>query len=250
MFKRDIRRYLSIAMHAAEKAGAYLRARAGDLQIVNADLTHDLKLQADKRSEALIIKYLQKYTAFPILSEESEWVGSGEKNICWIVDPLDGTINYFRKIPLSCVSIGLWHKKKAILGVVYDFYAKEMFSGIVGQGAWLNGCKIMVSGVDKREGAILATGFPAKADLSGRGIENFARNARAYKKLRLIGSAALSLAYVAAGKFDAYAERDIMFWDIAGGIALVEAAGGKVSMKGSMRINGCHVSACNGNFRM
>ena len=250
MRKQDFRKYLYVAVRAAKKAGEYLFARATRPQIVHMDLVHDLKLQADKRSEAILIKHLQKYSAFPILSEECGSVGDTEENICWIIDPLDGTINYFRRIPFSCVSIGLWHGGKVILGVVYDFCRKEMFSGIIGQGAWLNGSKIKVSGMRKKQGAILATGFPVKTDLSGKGIESFARDVRLYKKLRFIGAAALSLAYVAAGKFDAYAERDIMFWDIAGGIALVEAAGGKVIMKKASRINSYHISACNGNFKM
>lgn len=250
MRKQDVRRYLCVAVRAAEKAGKYLCARAAGPQVVDVDLLHDLKLQADKRSEALLIRHLQNYSAFPILSEECGLVGSKEDNICWIVDPLDGTINYSRMIPFSCVSIGLWQGGKVILGVVYDFHRKEMFFGAVGQGAWLNGSKIIVSGVKNKQDAILATGFPAKADLSSKGIDNFARNVRLYKKLRFIGSAALSLAYVAAGRFDAYTERDIMFWDVAGGIALVEAAGGKVIMKKASRINGYHVFACNGNFSM
>ncbi|MDO8489306.1 MAG: inositol monophosphatase family protein [Candidatus Omnitrophota bacterium] len=250
MHKQDARQYLDVAIDAAKKAGKYLSARAFQSHIVDMNLLHDLKLQIDKRSEALLIRYLQKHTTFPILSEECGLVGSKKDNICWIVDPLDGTINYSRIIPFSCVSIGLWQEEKAILGVVYDFCRKEMFSGVVGQGAWLNGHKIMVSRVRKKEGAILATGFPAKMDLSRKNLESFTRKVSAYKKLRLMGSAALSLAYVAAGRFDAYTESDIMFWDVAGGIALIEAAGGKVIMKKSNMINGYHVLACNGNFRM
>lgn len=250
MHRQDIRRYLCVAVRAAKEAGEYLFTKAAGPQIAHEDLLHDLKLQVDKESEALLIKRLQKYSAFPILSEESGLIGGRKENICWIVDPLDGTINYSRRIPFSCVSIGLWQGEKAILGAVYDFCRKEMFSGVVGQGAWLNGDRIRVSGLRKKQGAILATGFPAKADLSGKGIESFARDVRVYKKLRFIGSAALSLAYVATGKFDAYAERDIMFWDVAGGIALVEAAGGKVIMKKANSLNSYHILACNGNFSM
>lgn len=250
MRRQDIHKYLDVAVCAAKTAGEYLFASASGHQVVYMDSGHDLKLQADKASERIIVKYLQKYSAFPILSEECGLIGSAEEDICWIVDPLDGTVNYSRMIPFSCVSIGLWEGGKAVLGVVYDFNRKELFSGAAGQCAWLNGRKIKVSGVRKKQGAILATGFPVKADLSAKGIEGFTRRTRAYKKIRFIGSAALSLAYVAAGKFDAYAENDIMFWDVAGGIALVQAAGGKVIMRPAGRVNSYNVSACNGNFRM
>jgi fructose-1,6-bisphosphatase/inositol monophosphatase family enzyme len=250
MEKKDSLKYLKVAVHAAKNAGEYLCARAAARQVVHKYPVHDLKLQIDKKSEALLIRFLHKHSIFPILSEECGFVSGKEDDLCWIVDPLDGTINYSRRIPISCVSIGLWDREKAILGVVYDFWRKEMFSGIVGQGAWLNGSRIKVSGVRKKQSAILATGFPAKTDLSTMRVKEFIQNVQAYKKLRFIGSAGLSLAYVSAGRFDAYSENNIMFWDIAGGIALVKAAGGKVVMKRTNVANSYSVLAYNGNLRV
>ncbi|MBF0618895.1 MAG: inositol monophosphatase [Candidatus Omnitrophica bacterium] len=245
----EIDRYLSVAAQAARQAGKYLFLKSSAVQVVAADLPHDLKLQADKESEKILVRYLQRHSTFPILSEECGLIGSDTAPVRWIVDPLDGTINYSRRIPLACVSVGLWQEGVPLLGVVYDFFRKEIFSGIVGKGAWLNGRAIMASSVRRKRDAVLATGFPGKMDLSGESLENFAHNVRAYKKPRLIGSAALSLAYVAAGRFDAYAERDIMLWDIAAGVALVQAAGGRVGMKKSTFEHGVHVQACNGRFR-
>ncbi|MBF0594195.1 MAG: inositol monophosphatase [Candidatus Omnitrophica bacterium] len=243
-------RLLSIAISAAKLAGAYLCAQALKPKRVDAEALHDLKLRVDKGSESIIVGYLRQRSGFAVLSEECGLLPGPEGDANWIVDPLDGTINYFRGIPFSCVSIALWCQGKALLGVVYDFNRDEIFSCIVAQGAYVNGRRIRVSSIDQKKNAILATGFPGKTDLSGRSIDKFARDVRAYKKPRLLGSAALSLAYVASGRFDAYAERDIMLWDVAGGIALIEAAGGKVRMIKAGHEYGYHVQACNSNFRM
>ncbi|MBF0386285.1 MAG: inositol monophosphatase [Candidatus Omnitrophica bacterium] len=250
MRKKDLLRYLELAKTAATQAGIFLCSHQSASQVIDKNMAHDLKLRADKDSETLLIRLLQNGADFPILSEECGAIGGLTDGLRWIVDPLDGTINYSRKVPLSCVSVGLRDGARSVLGVIYDFNRKELFSGIVGQGAWLNGNKISVSRVPRKRDAILATGFPGKTDLSGKSIESFARNVRVYKKPRLIGSAALSMAYVAAGRFDAYDEKDIMLWDIAAGAAIVEAAGGKVKIKQAGHEYSYHVQACNGIFRM
>ena len=115
----------------------------------------------------------------------------------------------------------------SVLGVVYDFNRNEMFSGLIGQGAWLNGKPIKVSNTKKKSRAILCTGFPVSSDFSSKTLLRFVENIMEYKKIRLLGSAALSLAYVACGRADVYVENGIKLWDVAGGIALVEAAGGQ-----------------------
>lgn len=115
-----------------------------------------------------------------------------------------------------------------LIGVIYDFNRDEAFSGIVGRGAWLNGQQIQVSMVRKSSDAVLVTGFPEGTDFSQASLTRFVNEIRQYKKVRLLGSAALSLAYVACGRADVYHEVDIRIWDAAAGIALVKAAGGSV----------------------
>ncbi|MCK5167494.1 MAG: hypothetical protein KAQ66_09245, partial [Rhodospirillaceae bacterium] len=131
-------RYLEIAIVAAKEAGNALRAREENWQQVNANQGKDVKLEADRGAEKIILKHLGK-TDVQVLSEEAGWVNANESDVAWVVDPLDGTYNYLRGFPVSCVSIAMVQGDKRILGVIYDFNRDEMFAGIVGQGATLNG---------------------------------------------------------------------------------------------------------------
>jgi myo-inositol-1(or 4)-monophosphatase len=218
--------YLFLAVRAAKEAGQFLLA-TGPGSVV-ADLSHDVKLTADRDAEDIIIKLLQQHLEFPLLAEERGQVGaSGESTgLRWIIDPLDGSLNFLQGIPFCCVSIALWRNQDPLLGVVYDFYREELFTGIVGDGAKLNGNPIKTSATQEIGKAVLCTGFPASTDYASEVLMTLVEQVRRYKKVRLLGSAALSLAYVAAGRADAYFERDIKIWDVAAGLALVKAAGG------------------------
>ena len=220
--------YLAIAQDAALVAGKILKKRSLILTQVNARGRRDIKLQADRTAEKIIISLLCKKNKFSVFSEEAGAIRGNDNQHIWIIDPLDGTVNYSHRLPICCVSIGLWCAGQPILGVIYDFNHDEMFTGLAGHGAWLNGTAIKVSGVIKKEQAILCTGFPVSTDFSQSTLLRFVKDIQLYKKVRLLGSAALSLAYVAAGRVDAYQENDIAIWDIAAGIAIVEAAQGCV----------------------
>ena len=215
-YKKDLR----VAKTAARAAGKLLASHAG--LAVRSSTARDTKLEADLTSETAILDMLSR--SHPVLSEEAGGA-IDEKGPTWIVDPLDGTVNYSRGIPISCVSIALWDKGP-VLGVVYDFNRDEMFSGIVGQGAFLNDDEIFVSKTIDRADAIMFTGFPAASSFDTEKLSGFVRLVQRYKKVRLLGSAALSLAYVACGRGDAYMEQRIRIWDVAAGVALVNAAGG------------------------
>jgi len=145
----------------------------------------------------------------------------------WIIDPIDGTLNYSKGIPISCISISLWENNEPILGVINDFNRNEIFTGLVGSGAFKNNNPIEVSKVDRKSDAVIAMGFPSKTNFEEKALLSFVNKVQGYKKVRLIGSAALSIAYVACGRFDVYMEKGIMLWDIAAGIAIAVAAGGK-----------------------
>ena len=222
--------WLAVAEEASRRAGAYLEAARTATATVLAEPGRDVKLTVDHEAEALILAVLGKRSDIPILSEERGWVG-GEPDpgdVRWLVDPLDGSMNYLKGIPMCCVSIALWAGDVPLLGAVYDFNHHEMFSGVAGKGAWLNGDAIHPSAVATVDRAVLSTGFPVGMDLWAGDLGAFIEQVRAYKKIRLLGSAALSLAYVAAGRVDAYFERNIKLWDVAGGLAVLHAAGGRI----------------------
>lgn len=224
--KKGIEHLLSVAEEASKRAGAALSGMGASGLKVTADAGRDIKIAADRQAESVIIRFLQREAPFSILTEERGIIGKRLNRLRWIVDPLDGTLNYSRRIPLSCVSIGLWDGDTPVLGVVNDFNRAELFSGMAPGGAWLNGRKIKVSAVSRKEKAVFLTGFPSRTDFSVKAISGFVNSVRSYKKVRLLGSAALSLAYVAAGRADEYYEKDIMLWDVAGGVPIVLGAGG------------------------
>ncbi|WP_341462838.1 inositol monophosphatase family protein [Helicobacter pullorum] len=214
---------LEIAKLACYKAGDFLLNLKE--KKVNSNDEKDIKLQADLDSEEIICKILMSAFSYPILSEESYKINDKEKKgIYWVVDPLDGSLNYSQDIPLCCVSIALYENNNPILGVIYDFNRDEMFSGIVGVGAWLNSEKIIVpKKIKEKNQAVLATGFSSYMNYGREELSKFISYIQEFKKIRLLGSAALSLAYVACGRIDAYYEKDIAFWDIAAGLALINS---------------------------
>lgn len=190
----------------------------------------DIKTRADSASEALIVQMLAP-SGMPVFGEESVQEVQRPPGLHWIVDPLDGTMNFSRGFPIYAVSIALWQGDTPVLGVVADIARETLFSGIVGAGAWRDGLPIRVSSVCTPAQAVLATGFPTGCDYGTDSLSAFVQRVQAFKKVRMIGSAVLSLAMVAQGTFDAYFEEDIMIWDVAAGLALVAAAGGRISAR-------------------
>ncbi len=200
-----------------------------------SEIGRDIKLQADQDAEAIILKALSA-SGYPVLAEESGEHGLVDGDTpYWIVDPLDGTMNFNRGFPECCVSIALFRGEDPLLGVIYDFNRDECFRGIVGEGAWLNDTPMTVSGIAERNQAVLCTGFPTHRSFDEDSIEEFVRSAQDFKKVRMLGSAALMVAYVACGRADAYLEESIMLWDVAAGLALVQAAGGYIDVQPSPR---------------
>lgn len=245
--REDLKRWLSLAEEAARLSGAFLIEFKDKAKKIRSDLGRDIKIEADQQSEKIIVDYLQKRSEFPILSEESglQKITGPDKGLTWIIDPLDGSLNYSRSIPICCVSIGLWQGDDPLLGSVYDFNNEELFSGIVDEGAWLNQKSIKPSTTAKKGQAILCTGFPIGMNFSVKALNAFIGYVQEYKKVRLIGSAALSLSYVASGRADAYLEKNIMLWDVAGGLAIVKAAGGRIIQINSLKLNTLTVYASN-----
>ncbi|MBQ9758194.1 MAG: hypothetical protein IJW12_00275 [Opitutales bacterium] len=227
----DLKNLLKIAEDAARDTGAILRAGGNRSVALNSDT--DVKLAADVDSEKLVRERLGA-TGLPIFGEElggDPALYDSPGTLYWVVDPLDGTFNYQRGQPLTCVSIGLMCGSEPVLGVIYNFNADEMFSGVVGTGIFLNGEKIVPAWASEISQACLMTGFPALADKSPEALAPFIAEVGMFKKIRMIGTAALAVAYVASGRADVYSEKGTNLWDVAAGMALVKAAGGFVKIE-------------------
>jgi len=234
MIEYTLSSLLEVAKDAAIKAGSTLIEQQNLARQVHQSEARDVKIIGDILSETIILESLQLHSSFPVLSEEAGTIGKiNHKNYIWVVDPLDGSLNYSQGVPFCCISIALWKRNKPVLGVIFDFDRNELFSGIIGEGAWLNETPIKTSKIKNKNKAILCTGFPIRTNFSEEGITKFVKQIQAYKKIRLLGSAALSLAYVACGRVDAYMEENIMLWDVGAGCAIVKAAGGEI------QINNC-----------
>lgn len=235
----DLKKLLEIAEAAARETGAVLRA--GGNRNVALNSATDVKLAADTDSETLIRERLAQ-TGLPTFGEEfggDTSLYDSPDALYWVVDPLDGTFNYQRGQPLTCVSIGLMRGNEPVLGVIYNFNAEEMYSGIVGEGVFLNGEKIVPAWASEISQACLMTGFPALADKSPEALAPFIEEVGQFKKIRMIGTAALAVAYVAVGRADVYNEKGTNLWDVAAGMALVKAAGGfiKIEATGKRALN-------------
>ncbi|MGF1482960.1 MAG: inositol monophosphatase family protein [Opitutales bacterium] len=230
----DLPAALAFAEAVAREAGALLAAPTKELLQVNARDAHDVKMQADVESERLIRTRFAEGTAqvpaLPVIGEEAggdATLLNGEAPY-WVVDPLDGTFNYLRGQRLCCVSIGLMRGREPLLGVVHDFNSAETITGLATQqgSLALNEKSVTPAWADSLAQACLCTGFPAGLDLTDEVLNVFIKRIQTYKKIRMIGSAALAVAYVALGRADVYFEPSINLWDIAGGLALLGAGGG------------------------
>lgn len=214
------------AVTAAIAAGNFLNEKKLEKKEIFKEEGRDIKLIIDQDTEKLIRANLIE-TNIPILGEEYGGEITDEKY--WVIDPIDGTANYFRGLDECCVSIALMEGEEALIGVIYNFNNDQMYSAIKGHGAFLNNTKISVSNIASKSKASITTGFPASESVESS--MNFLENLKGWKKVRMFGSAALSCAYVASGKCDYYAEKGVYLWDIAAGICLVKEAGGCADFK-------------------
>ncbi len=218
-------------LKAAHAAAAILRHYfEGTFLIESKDTINNLVTEVDKKSESAIIDVIREiYPDHFILSEE---VGelSTASNIKWIIDPIDGTVNFAHGIPICCISIGVEVDGKMLMGCVFNPFMNELFFAEKGKGAFLNNRPIRVSKKDEVQSACLVTGFPyrwAKIDIDP--IPVFERFIRKGLPVRRLGSAAIDLCWVACGRFDAFWEYNLNPWDIAAGYLIIEEAGGKVT---------------------
>ena len=253
MKKSELQKALTCAVSAARAAGAVMRKNLRAEKQANEITSHDIKLELDVRCQKLIEKKL--HAAFPDISFLGEEGDSGDSDSehRWVVDPIDGTVNFAYGIPHACVSIALQKKcdegrvagdgsktgvrarprvprpasHVTLLGVIYDPFQDELWTAVRGQLAKLNGKVIHVSTRRKLAECIVTVGFAKSAASMEASLPNFIWLARRVRKIRIMGAAALGLTYVATGRLDAYIERGVSLWDVAAGGLILECAGGK-----------------------
>lgn len=222
--------FLSTAISAAREAGQFLRHHANSEKIVDGTSDYDIKLELDVRTQDLITDILLKAYPDHALFGEEGIAGNQNSPYQWVVDPIDGTVNFFFGIPHYCVSIALRKDGQLTHGVIYDPSLDELWTVTHDQPASLNGRPIHCSLRSELRESVMTIGFSKSLESIESGLQVFGELSRKIRKNRMLGSAALALAYVATGRLDAYIEEEISLWDIAAGLQLVESAGGKVRL--------------------
>ncbi len=217
---------LDLAIRAARAAGERLRSMMLQPIEVLSQLGRDIKLAADQAAEETILGLLRAESTHPIITEEAGEFGAAGQGLTWIVDPLDGTLNFSRQSPLCCTAVGLADGDRPVLGVIYDFNRDELYTGFADGGAWCNGEPIRVAEPRDPSQAILCCGLPTYTELGPAEIGQFVGLLSRFKKTRMLGSASISLAWVARGRIDSYFETDTSIWDAVPGVAIVLGAGG------------------------
>lgn len=224
------------AITAARAAGKIMRENWNAPKRVKLSHAHDIKLELDVRCQKTIEKILGRtFPEIPLLGEEGS-SGNLSAEYRWVVDPIDGTVNYYFGMPHAAVSIALQATTPgsaiAEVGVIYDPFTDELWTVIRNGQTRLNGKAVRVSKRNKVGDAMVAMGFSKSRENMEKSIPHLVRIARRAKKIRIMGSAALELAYIACGRLDAYIERTINIWDIAAGGLMVERSGGEMFLKG------------------
>ncbi|MCX7886944.1 MAG: inositol monophosphatase [Verrucomicrobiae bacterium] len=227
---------LETAVEAAYAAGRLLRQNFGSALEVHEATQYDVKLEIDRLAQQAITKVITSdFPDHAILGEEG-CCGRANAEVRWVIDPLDGTVNYFYGIPIYAVSVAAQRhigneQWQTIAGAVYAPELDEMFAAALGEPATLNGQPIRVSRRSELSEAVVGIGFFKSEETIRRALDDFQQLVRRVRKMRLMGAAALDMVYVACGRFDAYIEYGIKLWDICAGQLIVEVAGGRCELQ-------------------
>jgi myo-inositol-1(or 4)-monophosphatase len=242
----------TLAIEAAHQAGKLLREnfRQGHSFALKSGF-RDLVTEFDRRAEEIIVSLIQKeFPQHSILTEEGSVSPKDTASYQWIIDPIDGTTNFAHGFPFFAVSIALYYEGEPVVGVVYNPIHDELFVAEAGQGAWLNGQPIRVSHVETLQESFVMTGFPYDERLIPKHLAWWERFARETQTLRRMGSSALAMSYLAAGRADGYWELDLKPWDMAAAALIVREAGGTVTdLRGNkLDLSSGEVLASNGKI--
>ena len=225
--------YIAVAVKAARRAASEITRAATSLDTLEVEnkSVNDFVTAADRAAEAAIVDCLQHaYPDHAILTEEAGRIGAAKSDYLWIVDPIDGTLNFMHGIPQYAVSIALAYRGEVVAGVIYDVAKNELFTAAKGEGAFLDNRRIRVSDRKDMNRAVIGTGFPFRRSDDFKGyMMSFMRVAERTAGIRRPGSAALDLAWVAAGRYDGFWESGLSKWDIAAGGLMVLEAGGLIT---------------------
>jgi len=226
----DFEPFKQTAIEAARKSAQILRSRFGNISRIRKKENAEIVTEADTESEAVIVSTI--HAEFPdhaVLCEESGLI-PGASEYKWIVDPLDGTVNFAHQIPIFSISIALAVRDTIVLGIILDPVNDELYSAVSGQGAQLNGEPIQVSATRTIAESLLVTGFPYNVrEIFEPVMMRYGRCLKASQAIRRLGSAALDLCYVACGRFEGFWEQNLKPWDSAAGALMVAEAGGRVT---------------------
>ncbi len=221
---------LNFVIELARGAGEIVRRGYGQQHDIQYKSAIDLVTEVDHQSEAYLVEAIRRAHPDHSLITEEAGILAGQVRCRWYVDPLDGTVNYSHGMPFFCVSVAYAEDGLVRLAAIHDPLRDECFSAERGKGAWLNGAPIHVSASADLAHSLLVTGFPYDMwESEANNLDNFIRFSRRSQAVRRLGSAALDLCYVAAGRLDGYWEIKIKAWDIAAGALIVEEAGGRVT---------------------
>ena len=224
---------INLITRACMKASRSLIRDFGEIENlqVSAKGPGDFVTSADKRTEKILINELQKaHPEYGIVTEESGIINKSNIKNRWIIDPIDGTMNFLNGVPQFAISIGYEEEGEIKSGVIFNPIANEMFCAEKGNGAYLNNSRIRVSNKKKIKDALIVTGGPKGASkIKDKIFNEYINVSKNVSSVRKFGSAALDVAYVACGRFDGYWQREISYWDIAAGIIILKEAGGFVT---------------------
>lgn len=266
MKKSEINACLKTAVGAAREVGELMRRHLSSTsKSIDLETQHDVKLALDSRAQRLIEKRLRKaHPEIAILGEEGTLgdIGAGRR---WVVDPIDGTVNFAYGLPHACISIALQERVaptkpglakrfpdlnyETVAGAIYDPFQDELWTAVGGGAARLNGRKISVSSRDRLDRALIAMGFSSSPGAAEEKGVFFGRLFSKVRKIRLLGAGALSLTYVATGRLDAYVQSGIRLWDIAAGGLIVQCAGGELWSRPVPGEHAYDIIASNGKLR-
>ena len=224
---------INLIIKACMKASRFLIRDFGEIENlqVSSKAPGDFVTSADKRTEKIIIEELLKaHPNYGIISEEAGYINKSNRNNRWIIDPIDGTMNFLNGIPQFAISVAYEEDNEVKCGIIFNPVTNEMFSAEKGSGAYLNNSRMRVSNKRKLSEALIVTGGPNQASKIKKKIfSEYISISTQVSNVRKFGSAALDMAYVACGRFDGYWQRELNYWDIAAGIILIKESGGFVN---------------------
>lgn len=227
----DGRKIMEKTIPIVQEAASFIRKHFGETTAADIEFkeARSMVTYVDKEAEKILVKGLSSILPNATYLTEEDVTENEVSDLTWVIDPLDGTTNFLQGIPFFSVSVALRHRDKEVLGVVYDIMHNESFTAVQGEGAQVNGVPIGVKVSGALSDAVIATGFPYSNGAKSVGYLNILKVVlHQARGVRRLGSAALDLAYVAAGRLDGYYEYNLNAWDIAAGAILVREAGGKV----------------------